>query len=108
MSPNDTKLEAFALQPLALQLACAPHCLGRLTGAPLGRFFVVPPELHLPENSLSLHLFLERFQRLVNVVVANEHLHLAAFSFSAVAVSPRQSGGHALYHGVNLEATWRF
>jgi hypothetical protein len=55
-----------------------------------------------------LHLFLERFQRLVNVVVANEHLHLAAFSFSAVAVSPRQSGGHALYHGVNLEATWRF
>src|SRR5690242_20171721 len=87
-SPRGVVSEAFALQPFALELACASHRLGCLAGPPLGRLFIVPPKLHLSENPLPLHLLLERLQRLVNVVVAYEYLHLAAFSFSAV-VAPR-------------------
>ena len=32
-------------------------------------------ELHLPENTLALHLLLERLEGLIDVVVANENLH---------------------------------
>jgi hypothetical protein len=32
-------------------------------------------ELHLPENALALHLFLQRLKGLVDVIVANEYLH---------------------------------
>jgi hypothetical protein len=34
----------------------------------------VTTELHLPENTLALHLLLEHFQRLVDIVVADENL----------------------------------
>ena len=32
-------------------------------------------KLHLAENALALHLFLEGLQSLVDVVVANDNLH---------------------------------
>jgi hypothetical protein len=32
-------------------------------------------ELHLAENALALHFFLEGFERLIDVVVANDNLH---------------------------------
>jgi hypothetical protein len=35
----------------------------------------VTTELHLPENTLALHLLFKHFQRLVDIVVANENLH---------------------------------
>jgi hypothetical protein len=35
----------------------------------------VTTELDLPENTLALHLLLEHFQRLVDIVVADENLH---------------------------------
>jgi hypothetical protein len=35
----------------------------------------VTTELHLPENTLSLHLLFKHFQRLVDIVVADENLH---------------------------------
>ncbi len=41
----------------------------------------MPSQLHLAENTLPLHLLLERFQRLIDVVVTHEDLHLAADSF---------------------------
>src|SRR5271166_4124387 len=72
--------ETLALQTLALQLAGPAHGLGRFASAPLGRLLIVPPQLHLAENPLPLHLLLERFQRLVDIVIPNENLHLAAFS----------------------------
>jgi hypothetical protein len=31
----------------------------------------MPPQLHLAENPLPLHLLFERFERLVDVVIAN-------------------------------------
>ena len=37
-------------------------------------------QLHLAENTLALHLLFERLQRLVDVVVTDENLHLAAYS----------------------------
>jgi len=39
-------------------------------------------ELHLAKDSLALHLLLQRFQSLVDVIVANEYLH----AFNPVAV----------------------
>ncbi len=80
--------EAFSPQPLALQLSGAAHGLRGFAGATLGRLFVVPTKLHLSENAFPLHLLLERFKRLINVVVTHEDLHLAACSFPG---RPRRS-----------------
>jgi hypothetical protein len=41
-------------------------------------------KLHFAENALALHLFLERFEGLVDVVVADENLHVVSFSIGAV------------------------
>jgi hypothetical protein len=38
-------------------------------------------ELHLTENSLALHLLLQRLEGLIDIVIANENLH-AASSFN--------------------------
>ena len=74
-------LEALAFQPLALQLPGAAHRLGGLTGSTLGRLFVMPPQLHFAENTLPLHLLFERLERLIDVVITHEDLHLAACSY---------------------------
>jgi len=39
-------------------------------------------ELHLAENALTLHLFLQRLEGLVDVIVANEYLHACSFVVS--------------------------
>src|SRR5271157_2147531 len=84
--------EPLALDPLALQLAGAANRLRGLAGAALGRLLIVPPQLHLAENTLPLHLLLERLQRLIDIVVADENLHLAACSF--LRWRPRPSETH--------------
>jgi hypothetical protein len=38
-------------------------------------------ELHLAENTLALHLFLQRLESLVDIVIADENLH-ALFLFA--------------------------
>src|ERR1700749_3168757 len=43
---------------------------------PFRWLFVEPSELHLPKHSLSLHFLFEDTKRLVNVVVANQDLHV--------------------------------
>src|SRR5438309_5588983 len=73
--------QAFALQLLAGELARAAHGFGLLAGLLLGGLFVVAAELHLAENTLALHLLLQRLEGLIDVVIANENLH-AASSFS--------------------------
>ncbi len=45
-------------------------------------------ELHLAEDSLPLHLFLERLQRLINVVITNQNLHVGLTSISCLRVLP--------------------
>ena len=73
-------LEAFALDALALHFAGAADGLGGLAGAALGGFLVVPAEFHLAEHAFALKFLFERLQRLVDVIVANENLHLAGNS----------------------------
>src|SRR5262249_47129235 len=70
--------QAFALQALALQLAIAADRLGPLAGALLARLLVMAPELHLAEDAFTLHLLLQRLQRLVGIVVANDDLQIPA------------------------------
>jgi len=33
------------------------------------------PQLHFTEDAFTLHLFLERLERLIDIVVANQYLH---------------------------------
>ena len=47
-------------------------------------FFEIVPEFHFPENALALHLLFQRFEGLIDVVVANEYLHPAT-SFGVVS-----------------------
>src|SRR5208283_4835494 len=84
--------ESLTLDPLALHLAGAANGFRGLAGAALGRLLIVPPQLHLAENPLPLHLLLERLQRLVDIVVTDENLHLAACSF--LRWRPRPSETH--------------
>jgi hypothetical protein len=44
-------------------------------------FSVMSAELHLAENSLALHLLLQRLEGLIDIVIADENLH-AASSFN--------------------------
>jgi hypothetical protein len=51
----------------------------------------VVPAFHFAEQALALHLFLERFQRLVDVVVADDDLNdvtLSQFSLAAFGGNP--------------------
>ena len=65
---------AFTLQPLADQLAGAADGFSLLPGALFRGLLVKLPALHLAEGSLPLHLFLQRAQRLFDVVVADNDL----------------------------------
>jgi len=40
----------------------------------------MPTQLHFAEDTFTLHLFLERLERLINVVVANENLQANVLS----------------------------
>src|SRR5215469_14098027 len=77
--------QAFTLQLLAGQLACAAHGFGLFAGFLLGGLFVMAAELHLAENSLTLHLLLQRLEGLIDIVIANENLH-AASSFGSIDI----------------------
>ncbi len=69
--------ETFAFDPLTLHLAGAAHRLGGFARPAFGGFFIVPAKFHLAKNAFALELLFERLQRLVDVIVANENLHLA-------------------------------
>src|SRR5690606_11583826 len=72
--------KAFALGALARQLACAAHRFGLFACALLGRLLVMSAHLHLAENAFALHLLLQRAKRLVDIVVADEYLHVGFLS----------------------------
>ena len=64
-----------ALQPLALKLARTPNRCRTLTGALFRWLFVMTAQLHLAIDALTLQLLLERAQRLVDIIIANDDLH---------------------------------
>jgi hypothetical protein len=76
--------QAFALHPLASQLANAANGFCLFAGALLRRLLVVVAHLHFAENAFALHLLLESAERLVNVVVADKYLHVKSRSFGFV------------------------
>jgi hypothetical protein len=57
-----------------MQLAGAANGFSLLAGALLGRLLEMIAELHLAEQAFALHLLLERFQGLVDIVVTNDNL----------------------------------
>jgi hypothetical protein len=59
---------------------------------PLGGFFVMLPELHFTKDAFTLHLFLQHPEGLVDIVVADENLHVISFS---VDLRNGQGGGSA-------------
>jgi len=70
-----SRQKAFALQSFAGKLACPAYGFGFLASFPFGGFFVMAPQLHFAEDALSLHLFLESFQSLIDIIVADDDLH---------------------------------
>ena len=86
---------AFALGALALELAGAADRRGALTRPLFRRLLVMTAQLHLAVDALALQLFLERAQRLLNIVVANDDLHkVPSNSFKFRHLMPRyQCGG---------------
>jgi hypothetical protein len=68
--------QAFALHALAGQLAYAANGLGLFAGALLRRLLVVVAHLHFAEDAFTLHLLLERPEGLIDVVIADEYLHV--------------------------------
>jgi hypothetical protein len=65
---------AFALQALARQLAGTTNGLGLLASLLFRGLLVVVAQLHLTEDAFALQLLLERAQRLINVIIANDYL----------------------------------
>src|SRR5215813_9656856 len=59
----------------------AAHRFRLLPRLALGGLLVVAAHLHFPEDSLALHLLLERAEGLIDIVVTNEHLHFWPDSF---------------------------
>jgi hypothetical protein len=87
-------LEPFALQTLALHLARTADGFSGFPRPTLRRLLEMATQLHLAEDSFPLHLFLKRFERLINIVVTNENLHWVACSISLDCY--RRSGSRSL------------
>jgi hypothetical protein len=90
--------QTFALQLLAGQLARATHGFGLLASLLLRRLLVMTAELHLAENTLTLHLLLERLESLIDIIIANENLHAASSSINRIGIRVKRGTdeGHVL------------
>ena len=73
--------QALALSLLAGKLAGTANRLGTLARALFRGFLVVLAKLHFAKDALALKLFLERAQRLIDIVVANGDLHVGVIAF---------------------------
>src|SRR3979409_221552 len=67
--------QTLALHFLARELAGAADGFRFLPGSLFGGFLVMAAQLHLAEDALALHLFLQRLEGLVDIVVTDENLH---------------------------------
>ena len=67
--------EAFTLGALASEFPRTADGFSFLARFPFGRLFEMIAALHLPEETFALHLLLERFQRLIDVVIADHDLN---------------------------------
>ncbi len=67
--------EAFALGAFTGQFPRAADSFGLLARLALRGLLEMVAALHLPEETFALHLLLQRFQRLIDVVVADHDLN---------------------------------
>src|SRR5271165_5019626 len=72
--PHRPRADAFALGALAGELAGAADSFRLLARALFRGLLVVHVALHLAERAFALHLLLQRFKRLIDVIVANKNL----------------------------------
>lgn len=79
--------EAFTLGALAGQFARTAHGLGFLARLALRGLLEVVTTLHFAEETFTLHLFLERLQRLIDVVIADHDLNYLKLSIGFPAGS---------------------
>jgi len=68
--------QTFTLGALACQLAGAADGFGLLASALFRRLFVVAAHLHFTEDAFALHLLLESAESLIDIVIADEYLHV--------------------------------
>ncbi len=76
-----SRQQAFALGALAGQLASAANGFSLLASALFRGLLEVHVALHFTEAAFTLHLLLQGFQRLIDIVVANENLNQGYLSF---------------------------
>ena len=67
--------QAFALSPLAGEFARPADGFRLLPRTLFRRLFIVDVPLHFAERPFALHLLLQGFERLVDVIVAHENLN---------------------------------
>jgi hypothetical protein len=68
--------QSLALQLLAGELAGTADRFRPLPDFALGGFLIMAAELHLAKDALALHLLLQHFESLFNIVVSDENLHV--------------------------------
>ena len=81
--------ETLALGAFASQLAGAADGFSLFARFSFGGLLEMVAALHFPEKTLALHLFLERLQRLIDVVVADNDLNDLKLSI----ICPRPASG---------------
>lgn len=68
-------LEAFALKPLAQQFAIAAHRFSLFARLTFRGLLEITTQLHFTENPFTLHFLLQRAQGLIDIIVADDHMH---------------------------------
>ncbi|RFP04054.1 hypothetical protein BGC30_04700 [Novacetimonas hansenii] len=87
-----TRSEPFAFQTLALHLARTAHGFSGFTRLAFRRLFIVPTQLHFPEDAFALHLLLEGLESLIDVIITNENLHWVVNSCFKPSLAPAAMG----------------
>lgn len=76
---------SFALCLFTSQLAGTPNRFGFFAGLLDRRLFEMLTQLHLPEHTFALKLFLQCTERLVDVIIANRNLHVVVTTFLSLS-----------------------
>lgn len=74
-------LKALAFNSLALKLTGTPDSFRFLPSTFLRRLLISFAELHFAEYAFPLHLFLQGFQRLIDIVIAYDDLNQGSSPF---------------------------
>ncbi len=77
--------ETFALSTFPRKLSRTTNSLGFLPRFFLRWLFKICPGFHFPEQAFALHLFLQRAQRLLDIIVADGNLNNGQLSIVYLA-----------------------